>query len=316
MNTFLRPKAGGFVETARRVPSLTATEASLIMVVYRTGPALTDTLDRVLAQDDLDEVVLVDNGSTPEEAAVVDAAAARDPRLQVLRGHGNVGFARGANLGAYAAHGRVLVFLNPDAFLEPDCIRALREALAGQPSPCLVGARVLNTDRTEQRGARRGEVTPITTLLSLTHLAKRVRAFRSFEIHREDEGLPDGPEPTPTVSGACFAMTRDDFKAVGGFDEGYFLHVEDVDLCWRVRQSGGVVLFHPGAEVIHLGSTSGKAPIIVEYWKGLGLARYFRKRADNGWRMALAVLLAPLIVAASVARPILRGQAFKRARGS
>jgi N-acetylglucosaminyl-diphospho-decaprenol L-rhamnosyltransferase len=314
MNTFLRPKSGGFVETARRIPSLIGTEVSLVMVVYRTGPALVDTLGRVLAQDNLDEVVLVDNGSTPEEVAVVDAAAARDPRLQVLRGHGNVGFARGANLGASAAHGRVLVFLNPDAFLEPGCVAALSEALRDQPSPCLVGARVLNTDRTEQRGARRGEVTPVTTLLSLTHLAKKVRAFQNYEIHREDETLPDGPAPTPTVSGACFAMTRGDFSAVGGFDEGYFLHVEDVDLCWRVRQSGGVVLFHPRAEVVHLGSTSGKAPIIVEYWKGLGLARYFRKRADNGWRMALAVVLAPLIVVASVARPILRGHAFNRPR--
>jgi GT2 family glycosyltransferase len=311
MTAFVRPRSGGFVETAKRIPTLIGSELSVVMVVYRTGPALGESLRRVLADERVDELVVVDNGSTPEEVAVMDAAAAEDPRCRLLRGHGNVGFARGANLGASAAHGRVLVFLNPDAFLEAGCTDALRAALEGQPSPCLVGARVMNTDGTEQRGARRGEVTPVTTLLSLTQLS-RAGPLRRFEIHREDEAAPTGPIPVPTISGACFAMTRADFSAIGGFDEGYFLHVEDVDLCWRVRQSGGQVLFHPGARVVHLGSTSRKAPVIVEYWKGLGLARYFRKRADTGPRRLLAHLLAPLIVAASVARPILRGHAFRR----
>jgi GT2 family glycosyltransferase len=100
-------------------------------------------------------------------------------------------------------------------------------------------------------------------------------------------------------------MTRADFVELGGFDEGYFLHVEDVDLCWRVRQSGGVVLFHPTARVVHLGSTSHTSPLKVEFWKGLGLVRYFRKRADNPGRAALAVALAPLIMLVSVLRPLL-----------
>jgi GT2 family glycosyltransferase len=311
MNGAVRPRSGGFVDRAIPIQALAGT-VTVIMVVYRTGPVLADTVGRVMADGDVHEFVVVDNGSTPEEAAVLDAAAECDPRMQVLRGHGNVGFARGCNLGASASRGQVLVILNPDAFLQPGCIAALKSALAGQPSPCLVGARVMSTDGAEQRGARRGEVTPVTTLLSLTQLARAAPGLSRFEIHREGEALPDGPVPMPTISGACFAMTRADFAAVGGFDEGYFLHVEDIDLCWRVRKSGGVVLFQPAAQVVHLGSTSHKAPIVVEYWKGLGLARYFRKRADRGWRRAAAYLLSPLIIAASVARPVLRGHAFKR----
>jgi N-acetylglucosaminyl-diphospho-decaprenol L-rhamnosyltransferase len=312
MTAYVRPRSGGFVDPVKPVGGRVGVDVTVVMVVYRTGPALAQTVARVLADNDVDEFVVVDNGSTPEEAAVLDAAAARAPRMRILRGHGNVGFARGCNLGAAAASGRVLVVLNPDAFLEPGCIAGLRSALAGRPSPCLVGARVLNPDRTEQRGARRGEVTPVTTLLSLTQLSKLIPALAKFEIHREDQAPTNGPGAVPTISGACFAMTRTDYAAVGGFDEGYFLHVEDVDLCWRVRKSGGLVLSHPAAEVVHLGSTSGKAPIIVEYWKGLGLARYFRKRADGAGRRALAYLLSPLIIAASVARPVLRGHAFHR----
>ena len=308
MNSPVRPKSGGIVE-GDLIPSLRGIKVSVIMVAYRTGPALAETLERALGSDDLDELVVVDNGSASDEEAVMDAAAAKDRRCRVLRGQGNVGFARGANLGASASRGRILVFLNPDAFLEPGCIEALETGLKGRPSPCLVGARVMNLDGTEQRGARRGEVTPVSTFLSITKLAHKVRAFRGYEIHHEADPEPSGPTPVPTISGACFAMTRTDFAAVGGFDEGYFLHVEDIDLCWRVRKSGGEVLFQPAARVIHLGSTSRKAPLLVEYWKGLGLARYFHKRADTGASKTAAWVLAPVIVAVSVVRAVMRRRA-------
>ena len=286
-------------------PSRGKGETSVVMVVYRTGPALERTLACALADPALDELVLVDNGSTPQEAAWLDAAAA-DPRATLLRGHGNLGFARGANMGAAAAHGRVVAFLNPDAFLRPGCLPALAAALDGcADGPCLAGARVLDEDGTEQRGARRGEVTPVTTLLSLTRLAS-LPVFRRFEVHHEGDALPDRPVATPTVSGACFAMRRADFAALGGFDTGFFLHVEDVDLCWRVRRAGGQVLFAPAAEVTHLGSTSRTHPVRVEFHKGVGLARYFRKRADTGRRRVLAYALTPAIVAVSVLRPLLR----------
>ena len=276
---------------------------SVVMVVYRTGPALEGGLAAVLADPHVGEFVLVDNGSTPAEAAWLDAVA-RDTRVTLIRGQGNVGFARGANLGAAAAHGRVLVFLNPDAFLRPGCVPALCAALEG-PGPRLAGARVLDPGGREQRGARRGEVTPVTTLLSLTRLAA-LPGFRRFEVHHEAEAPPDRPTPVPTVSGACFAMGAAEFARLGGFDVGFFLHVEDVDLCWRVRRAGGEVLFVPAAEVTHLGSTSRTHPVRVEFHKGVGLARYFRKRADTAQRRALAFALTPAIVAVSVLRPVLR----------
>jgi GT2 family glycosyltransferase len=171
--------------------------------------------------------------------------------------------------------------------------------------PCIIGARVLNEDGTEQRGARRGEVTPVTSLLTFTRLAE-VPFFRRFEVHHEADPVPGAPMEVSTISGACFFMAREDFAAVGGFDVGYFLHVEDVDLCWRVRERGGAVLFHPGAEVIHLGHTSRVSPLFVEFWKGVGLARYFRKRADTPRRHLLAWGLGPVVIGVSVIRPLLR----------
>jgi len=278
---------------------------SVVMVVYMTGEALEQSLACVLADPLVDELVVVDNGSPAGEAAQLRALAARDSRVVLKTGHGNVGFARGANLGAQAAKGDVLVFLNPDAFLQPGCVAALAREVEGRPSPCIVGGRVLNADRTEQRGARRGEITPFSALMSMSGLAKLAPAWGRYEVHWEGDTLPGQAAPTPTISGACFCMRREDFDQVGGFDEGYFLHVEDVDLCWRVRQAGGEVLFHPKAEVVHIGGTSQTSPLKVEFHKGVGLARYFRKRANGVGQQALAWALSPLVVLAAVARPLL-----------
>jgi GT2 family glycosyltransferase len=225
--------------------------------------------------------------------------------VKLIAGQGNVGFAKGANLGARAASGEVLVFLNPDAFLQPGCIAELVREIEPRPVPCIVGGRVLNADLTEQRGARRGDITPMSALLSLSRLAQRVPGLRRFEVHWEGDASPDQVAPVPTISGACFCMRREDFDSVAGFDEKYFLHVEDVDLCWRVRGQGGLVLFHPKAEVVHLGHTSQTSPLKVEFHKGVGLARYFRKRARGVGPNLVAWLLSPVVVGAAVIRPVM-----------
>jgi GT2 family glycosyltransferase len=311
MSSNLRPIGANIVLT--QLPGVPP-EVSVIMVVFRTGPALFNSIAHVLAEPLVDEFVVIDNGSTLEDEIKLQQIAEHEPRFRLVQGHGNIGFARGCNLGARTAKGHHLVILNPDAYLRPGCIASLIDGARGFPKPCVVGARVLNSDGTEQRGGRRGEVTPVTTLLSFSHLSLSLRGLRKFEIHREDENLPSGPIPVPTISGACFYMSREDFQQLGGFDERYFLHVEDVDLCWRARRLGGSVVFQPAATVEHLGSTSLKHPVVVEYHKGRGLARYFRKRADNRWRYALAVALTPFILGVSVMRPALRS-VFGHTRG-
>ncbi|HEY2357532.1 MAG TPA: glycosyltransferase family 2 protein [Phenylobacterium sp.] len=285
---------------------------SVVMVVYMTGVALDESVNRVLKDPLIDEFVIVDNGSSGSDAAGLRTLAERDPRVVLLAGHGNIGFARGANLGARRARGDILVFLNPDAFLQPRCIAELVREIENRPVPCIVGGRVLNSDLTEQRGARRGDITLMTAILSLSRLAQRIPAWRRYEVHWESEPAPDQVAAVPTISGACFCMRREDFDCVQGFDEKYFLHVEDVDLCWRVRQMGGRVLFHPKAEVIHLGHTSLTSPLRVEFHKGVGLARYFRKRAVGFTQLLIAWLLSPVVVGAAVVRPVMwrfRGRA-------
>jgi len=273
-----------------------------------TGKVLFDAIERVLAEPTVKQFVIIDNGSSEKVGRRLRDLKEEYDHILLVQGHGNIGFAKAANLGAHLANQPWLVFLNPDALLQPDCVKRLIRSAKGQPSPCIVGSRLLNTDLTEQRGARRGEVTPVTTLLALTHLSKLLPKLQKFEIHYEDQVLPDEPSPVPTISGACFAVSKRDFARLNGFDANFFLHVEDIDLCWRAREAGGTVLFHPRAEVIHEGHTSRVEPIIVEWNKGLGLVYFFHKRADTLWRKTYVVLLAPVIMAVSFVRALTRAR--------
>jgi len=100
-------------------------------------------------------------------------------------------------------------------------------------------------------------------------------------------------------------MRRDDYLALGGMDEDYFLHVEDIDLCRRVREAGGVVMFEPRARVMHYGSTSKASRLRVEWAKARGLVRYFWKFYPTFLGRILTVLLTPMIVAGILLRAVL-----------
>ena len=281
---------------------------SVIMVVFHTGKVLFDSIERVLNEPQVKQFIIIDNGSSEKVGKKLRDLKDEYDHILLVQGHGNIGFGKAANLGAHLANQPWLVFLNPDAILQAECIKRLVQSAKGQPSPCIVGSRLLNPDRSEQRGARRGEVPPVTPLLALTRLSKLVPEWQKFEIHYEGHDLPEAPIAVPTISGACFAVSKRDFALLKGFDSHFFLHVEDVDLCWRARETGGTVLFHPKAEVIHEGHTSRVEPLFVEWNKGLGLVYYFNKRARGFWRKAYVFLLAPVIMAVSVTRALTRAR--------
>src|SRR5690606_18968949 len=115
------------------------------------------------------------------------------------------------------------------------------------------------------------------------------------DLHRHDEPMPSEASAVGAVSGALMMMRRTDFVMVGGFDEEYFLHVEDVDLCRRVEEAGGKVVFQPGALAMHMRSTSDAPADFITQHKLRSFARYFQKfarsRVDRfaAWAMSGAV---------------------------
>lgn len=230
----------------------------------------------VLSAPGVDELVLV-NHENPEviNKALRDLAAA-EPKFKLIETDANLGFAKGCNIGAREADGDLVLFLNPDAVLGKGVASRLKNsAEAMMDAPWLIGARVLNSDGSEQRGARRGELTPKSAIISFLGLQRICPNLRG--IHREGEMIPEALHTTPTVSGAAMMMEREHFLEIGGFDERYFLHVEDIDICRVVRERGGAVWFEPRASVLHYGGTSKSSPFKVETHKASGFVKYFWK---------------------------------------
>lgn len=269
-----------------------ATACSVVLVSYRTGPVLLECLASVLRQDAVREVVLVDNGNPPELVAEVGRLAAADTRLVVITGHGNVGFARGCNLGVARTTRPTLLLLNPDAVLGPGVIRAALDALAGREDVALATVRLLNTDGTEQRGCRRNLLTPWNCVVEQLRLASLVPGLSGVNLNTAP--VPEHPVEVPCISGAFMLMPRATWERTGGMDEGYFLHVEDVDFCLRLRRDGGRILYIPGISVTHVQGTSRASPLLVEWHKARSLVRYFFIHFRSGWQAPAVALIAVL----------------------
>ncbi|MES1156536.1 MAG: glycosyltransferase family 2 protein [Alphaproteobacteria bacterium] len=276
---------------------------SAIVVTYKTGEILFSGLSALLNAEGVDEIVVVDNGNPQPCAQRLDALASNETKLRIVRGQGNVGFARACNLGAAMTRGELLLFINPDVVLEPRAARQMAEALAKLPAPAIVGGDLRDGSGWPDRGSRRDRVTPWRAIISysgLHVLGPWLAPFR--DLHRHQEPVPEAMTPVGAVSGALLMMRRGDFLAVAGFDESYFLHFEDVDLCRRVEDVGGAIVFVPGALGTHERSTSDVSPLWVTAHKFRGLALYLWKHAQtpaeqgiaNLLRRAMDAVLAPL----------------------
>jgi N-acetylglucosaminyl-diphospho-decaprenol L-rhamnosyltransferase len=280
---------------------------SAIVVSYRTGPVLMDCLHALDTDPDVHEIVLVDNGNTPETLSRIEALGAVSQKLKVIGKGQNRGFAAGVNMGVYASQGDRLLIINPDAVLRRGSIAALEIAHASGAEPVIAGGCIFGVDGVEQRGCRRRRLTmasAMATFLGLGWLHALHPGFVS--INRNLEAPPAGPTPMGAVSGALMYMSRDGFARLNGFDEGYFLHVEDLDLCRRAEADGGSVIYTPFAAALHEGATSDEPSRVVEGHKAAGLSRYFRKFAYSRGERVMASLVGPAISAALILRAQLR----------
>jgi GT2 family glycosyltransferase len=207
-------------------------DVSVVLLAYGDEPLLQASVGAVLASTGVAnlELIVVDNGSP----AVTGLAP--DPRLRVLTMEQNTGFAGGCDIGAAQAHGRCLVFVNSDAFVEPDAIAELVAALE-DPSVGLVCGSVRLADRPDVVNAVGNPV----------HLVGLVTAGGYGEPASEHLVARD----IASVTGALFGCRREVWDALGGFDETYFAYHEDVELSLRCWQRGLRVRYVPTAVARH-----------------------------------------------------------------
>jgi len=251
---------------------MTTAAVRVVCVVFNPGDELdrfADTLTHAAQQPV--ELVLVDNG---DDHTVARAVAERHGARLVVPGS-NLGYGRAANLGARDAVAGWLLVANSDLEWPPGGLDALLAAAERHPEAGSLGPALLNPDGTVYPSARE---LPSLTQGAGHALFARVWPgnpwTRAYQASRETKERPAG-----WLSGACLLLRREAFEAVGGFDDGYFMFFEDVDLGERLGRAGWANVYVPSVQVLHLGGTSWRArpaPMISAHHASA--ARYVARR--------------------------------------
>jgi GT2 family glycosyltransferase len=252
---------------------------SVLIVAWNSNVELRRTLPPLLAElRDDDELIVVDNDSPDDSAAVVAELA---PRAKLVTMGRNRGFAGGANAGAGAATGDLLVILNPDAMPLPGWGEAIR-------CPWLEG----RGWSAWQGLVAEGDGETINSAGNPVHFTGIVWAGR----HGEPLTAAPGAGEVSAASGACLAVPLAVWRRIGGFAERFFMYHEDVDLSLRLRLAGETVGIEPSAVVAHDYEFSASSANKWRWLERNRLATLVRL-----WPGSLLVLLVPVLLATEAA---------------
>lgn len=276
-----------------------APDIAVVVVSYQSAATIDECLSRLRAAAGVAQIRVVDNGSQDGTMDIVLRHAAGDPRLRFVANPDNPGFAVACNQGARDSDAPWLAFVNPDCLVDADALARLRAHAEKLAAECLLGVDLVDEAGVRDAAARRRDPDFGAMFGS--------RSARALDVRADDlKAL----QPVDAVSGALMLMPRGLFERIGGFDEGYRLHAEDLDLCRRAREAGATVAVANDVRVVHVrGVSSRSRPVFVEWHKHRGLWRYFRKfeAGRRGWFTRSAVFAAiwarfPLAVLRAVAR--------------
>jgi len=235
-----------------------------VVVTHASEETIDECLARLRAAACVAAVRVVDNASRDDTLAIVQRHALADPRVRFIANPDNPGFAAACNQGAAACDAPWLALVNPDCLLEPDTLVRLRDH-ARDAGGALVGADLVGEDGQRDAAARRRDP-DFAAMLRDPRRSRLGIAVDEAPLQRVD-----------AVSGALMLLPHALFERVGGFDAGYRLHAEDLDLCRRVRAAGATVACANDVRVVHVrGVSSRTRPWFVEWHKHRGLWRYYR----------------------------------------
>ncbi|MHB8682272.1 MAG: glycosyltransferase family 2 protein [Acidimicrobiales bacterium] len=219
------------------------------------------------------EVIVVDNASVDGTA---DFVASAFPETTLVRAPGRRGFSANCNDGVARSRGRYLLLLNPDAAVTEGAIDTLVEELDAHGEAGLVAPALVYPDGAPQPSARRFP-RPLRTIVRRTPL-RWFMAARAEQRHLMTDTTLQDVQPVDWVLGAALLLGAETLSSLGGFDEGYRLYCEDIDLCWRLWQRGQAVLFVPQAVVVHaLGELTRKRFLTrATWWHARSMLRFVR----------------------------------------
>jgi GT2 family glycosyltransferase len=191
------------------------------------------------------EVIVVDNASVDDSVAMVEK---KYPWVQLINPGENLGFGKANNLGLSKALGKYILYLNPDIELIEDAIGPMLEFLEKNPQDGLIGPKLLNSDHSHQNS-----VGNFPTLHNL--FAEYVRGEKALAIKNAH---PTKIKTVDAVLGACILGRGELIRQLGGFDERYFMYLEETDMCLNAKKLGFNTIYFPDVAMVHhSGKSSG-----------------------------------------------------------
>jgi len=270
-------------------------DLSIIIVNYHNSPMLGDCLESLnrTIQKIKFEIILIDNSSKDDGLASI---LKRYPNTQLIDNSKNVGFARANNQGAKTANGDFLLFINPDTIMTEGAIESMLDYIRSDSSIGIIGPKVLNLDQTIQYSCRKFPTiwAGLFNRYSLmTRLFPNNRYSRDYLMLDYDH---NSIRSVDWVSGCCMMTPVSIFRRTNGFDENYFLFIEDVDLCQIMRKENYRVDYLPSAKIFHKISSSNAriaSQTIIKRHKGM---IYYYKKHNNAnfieqWAISSAVMI-------------------------
>lgn len=240
-----------------------------------------------LKDDGVSEIVVVDNASRDGSA---DAVAEHESDVTLLRLTRNIGFGAGQNRGVARTTAPYVLIVNPDVVVEPGSTKALVDALERDPGLGVVGPRIETPDGEVYPSARAfPDLIDAAGHAFLHFLWPNNRFSRRYRMLDWDKA---SARDVDWVAGTHILVRREAWDAVGGFDEAYFMYMEDVDLCWRMRERGWRTGFEPAARVTHdIGRSTDQTPyrMILAHHRSM---LTFAWRSSPGPQRALVPLMA------------------------
>jgi N-acetylglucosaminyl-diphospho-decaprenol L-rhamnosyltransferase len=226
---------------------------SIVIVNFNVKDQLDACLSSIFRDKNLKdfEVIVVDNASGDNSIILKK----KYPKINFIESKENLGFSKANNLGAQKAKGEYLLFLNPDTIIIQGSINKLLDFAKKTHNLGAVSPKLLNPDKSVQPSCHK--------LLTVKG------AFAEFWLNQKGSFLKyipplDGPSKVDCAVGAALLMSRDVFRKVGGWDERYFMYLEDNELGRKIKSSGLDFWYLPDSEIIHLhGGSSSQDPILA-----------------------------------------------------
>jgi GT2 family glycosyltransferase len=283
---------------------------SVVIVTYRSRPTIADTLKPLQSAALLNQIecIIVDNASGDGTA---DFVAGHYPWVRLVRSSENLGFGRGCNAGFAEATCDYVLFLNPDAVVDPDAIMALVDVMASNPKAAVVGPATLVGPSATAEAASAGGHVPGTgqNALQMAGMLLEPKTLLASALNRSDaypsrRAITPGEAPFRTnwICGAIMMFRASAFRSLGGFDPRFFLYFEETDLCLRAARAGFELWATGTATARHLCGSSARASgeamesgcIAEHYYR----SRYYYLRKNFGRGRAAA---AEIVFAAAMA---------------